>query len=121
MNLLRTVTLDRASRKKDKSVSLTFITNVEQSSTEFMEIDEQLNQSGVLYFKPNGTLTQKEVDELDNVDIELEGKSKSQRLRNVMYVLWQQEVACNYLRVDFKDFYSDRMELLIEQIKQKLD
>jgi hypothetical protein len=31
-NLLRQVTLDRASRRKDKSVSLTFITSLEQSS-----------------------------------------------------------------------------------------
>lgn len=117
MNLLITATLDRANRKRDKSVSLTFVTSSEQSSEEYMAIDKELNQTGVLYFKPDGQLTQKEIDELDNVDIELEGKSKSQRLRNVMYILWQQGAEGK----NFKDFYSDRMELLIEQIKQKLD
>jgi len=68
-SLLRQVTLDRATRKKDKSVSITFITDLEQSSEEYMEMDKLLQTRGILYYKNHGELTQEEVDELDNVDV----------------------------------------------------
>jgi hypothetical protein len=116
MNILRTVVLDRINRKKDKSVSMTFITDNEQTSEQFMELDKQLDQRGVLYFKPNGLLTTQEADELDAVDIELEGKSQSQRLRSVLYVLHQQSES----KDDFKTFYKNETEKIIEHYKSKL-
>lgn len=116
MNILRTVTLDRINRKKDKSVSLTFITTTEQTSEQFMELDKELDQSGVLYFKPKGLLTTAEADELDAVDIELEGKSQSQRLRNVLYRNWEQSES----KDDFKAFYKHETEKIIEHYKSKL-
>lgn len=116
MNILRTVVLDRINRKKDKSVSITFITDNEQTSEQFMELDKQLDQRGVLYFKPKGLLTTAEADELDNVDIELEGKSQSQRLRNVLFVYWQQSNSS----IEFKQFYKSETEKIIEHYKGKL-
>jgi hypothetical protein len=56
--MLRQVTLDRANRRKDRSVSITFITDLEEDN--FMEIDEKLGRSGIVYFKDSGELTQKE-------------------------------------------------------------
>jgi len=117
MNLLRQVTLDRASRRKDKSVSLTFITSLEQSSSEYMEIDTLLNDAGVLYFKSNGSLTKEEIKALDSTEIEVEGKTKSQRLRNVMYILWQQEQGL----YTFEEFYIKEMEKIIQHYKDKLE
>lgn len=117
MKILKQVSLDSVRRKKDKSISLTFITCTEQTSEELMEMDKLTDQSGVLYFKSAGTLIQQEVDELDNVDIELEGKSKSQRLRSVLFVYWKQLGE----QGDFKEFYSIQMEKFIEGIKSKLD
>lgn len=117
MNILRKVVLDRANRKKDKSVSMTFITSTEQTSSEFMELDEQINQSGVLYFKPSGQLTEQELAAIEKTQIEVEGKSKAQRLRGVMYVYYQQLGA----KGEFTDFYSEHMEKIIEQIKSRLD
>ena len=117
MNLLKQVILDRANRRKDRSVSLTFITDLEQSSDEFKSIDELLNTNGIIYFKPSGTLTQKEVDEIDSSDLEVEGKTKSQRLRNVLYVMWEHIGSVD----SFKDFYSNKMEEIIQHYKDKLD
>ena len=116
MNILRTVTLDRINRKKDKSVSLTFITDNEQTSEQFMELDKTLDSRGVLYFKPKGLLTTAEADELDTVDIELEGKSQRQRLRNVLFVYHQQKQSTD----DFKAFYKHETEKIIEHYKSKL-
>jgi hypothetical protein len=116
-NLLKQVTLDRCNRKKDKSVSMTFITQLEQSPEELMEIDKLLNDSGVLYFKSNGNLTKEEIKELESVEIEVEGKSKSQRLRNVLFIY------CKQLGKEksFSDFYANEMEKIIEHYKTKLD
>lgn len=115
-NLLRQVTLDRASRRKDKSVSMTFITSLEQTSEEYMEIDALLNDSGVLYFKSSGSLSKEELKALDGVEIEIEGKTKSQRLRNVLYVLHQQGEV-----ISFDEFYSLQMEKIIQHFKDKID
>lgn len=115
--MLKQVTLDRANRLKDRSVSLTFITSLDQTSIEFMEIDELINTSGVIYFKSDGGLTQKEIDAIDSSKIEVEGKSKSARLRNVLYVYWKQE---DMGEQTFEDFYSDKMEKLITHFKDKL-
>lgn len=116
MNILRIVSLDRINRRKDKTVSITFITDLEQTPEQFMELDKQLGQIGVMYFKPKGILTTAEADELDSVDIELEGKTQSQRLRSVLYVLWEQGEKTE----DFKTFYKDKTESIIQKIKDKL-
>ena len=125
-NLLRTVTLDRAVRKKDKSVSFTFITSTEQTSEQFMEIDALLNDSGVLFFKSNGNLTKEEVKALESTEIEVEGKSKAQRLRNVLYVYQKQlqESGLEPMAVfnmPFHEFYAQKMEEIIEHFKGKLE
>lgn len=125
MNLLRQVTFDRANRKKDKSVSMTFITQLEQSTDDFMQIDKILNDSGVLYFKSGGNLTIEEVKALEDTEIEVEGKTKSQRLRNVLYVYWKQLIDAKELddvtpNQTFNDFYSTEMERIIEHYKNKL-
>lgn len=115
MSIVRQVTLDRSNRKKDRSVSITFTTNLEQSTQDFMEIDELDGASGIIYFSDRGKLTKEEIDMIEGVDIELEGKTKSQRLRNVLYVY------CDQLGDDFKDFYDKEMERIIEHYKSKLD
>ena len=117
MGLIRNVTLDRAARKKDGSVSLTFITQTEQTSAEFMEIDSLLNDGGAIHFKSNGNLNQKEIEALEKVEFKNEGKSKSQRMRSVLFILYSQTGK----EVSFNDFYSDEMERIIEHYKQKLD
>ena len=119
-NLLRMVTLDRSNRKKDKSVSITFITETEQSTNQFMEIDQLDGSRGVLYYKSKGELTQQEVDELDNLDVELEGKSMSQRLRNVLYIKCKKLLGRNPSNEEFKSFYRKEMEIKIQREKDRL-
>jgi len=114
MNLLRPVTFDRANRKKDKSVSMTFITQLEQTTDDFMQIDQILNDSGVLYFKSNGNLSKEEIKSLDSSEIEVEGKTKSQRLRNVLIVYAKQN------NLELSNFYATEMEKIIEHYKNKL-
>lgn len=117
MNIVRQVSFESANRKKDRSVSIRFTTDLEQSTDDFMEIDKMLNSRGILYYSDRGELTQEEIDTLDEVDIEMQGKSKSQRMRSVMFLLWKQQGE----KGNFKDFYSEKMESIITKMKDKLD
>lgn len=114
MNILKQVTLDRYSRKKDNSVSVTFITATEQTSQEVMDIDNCRDHQGILYFKPSGQLSDKEIKELDATEVEVTGKTKSQRLRAVLAVY------CKQQGLDINSFYATEMERIIEHYKEKL-
>lgn len=116
MKILRTATLDRASRKKDRSVSITFTTDTEQSSEQFIELDELLSHSGVLYFKSNGQLTKEELNALDSAEIENEGKSKSQRLRSVLFVLHKE----TNNPMEFSDYYAQQLEKIILHYRDQI-
>ena len=127
--MIKEVVLDKVSRRKDRSVAYTFITSLEQSSEQLAEWDSNCSQNGIIYFKTNGNLTQQEVNEIESVEIEVEGKTKSQRLRNVLYVLHSQIPPTTQntgseiigTRISFDAFYSDEMEKIIQHYKDKLD
>ena len=51
-------------------------------------------------------------------DLEVEGKTKSQRLRGVLYVLWGNGCTKDD---DFNTFYANEMNKIIEHYKNKLD
>ena len=120
-NILRNVTLERCSRRKDKSVSINFVTQLEESPEGLMEIDKLLNDSGVLYFKSNGSLTKEEIKALESAEIEVEGKSKSKRLLNVMFLYHKQESEKGNIVIDFDKYYSELQETRIENFKSKLE
>ena len=114
--LIKEVTLDRSSRKADSSVSMTFVTNTEQDTKSFGEIDELRKQSGHLVFKPSGRLTDKEIVEIEKVQLDVEGKTHRERLRNVLWVAWDQSDS----KKEFKDFYADWYEQQIQLTKDRL-
>tara|TARA_R110000796_G_scaffold131898_2_gene247327 strand:- start:290 stop:649 length:360 start_codon:yes stop_codon:yes gene_type:complete len=116
MNILRNVTLTKANRKVDKSISLSFTTCLEETSEDFIEVDKLIGQSGLVYFKPSGTLTDKEKKAIDSNTIEVEGKSKSKRLMNVLYVLHKETQD----ERDFEDYYAQKMESLINHFKDQI-
>ena len=108
--------LKSLSRKKDKSVSITFITTLEQPSQQLMELDEELQTSGHLFYKPSGSLNELELKELDKLDLEVNGKTRSQRLRGAIMVLHKKTGS-----IDKKeDFYVKYMEKFISYIVEKI-
>ena len=110
--------LDGYTRRKDRSVSLRFITQ-EKTSSEIMDIDATLDQFGILYFRGEEKMNIDEIEELDSIDLDVydEPKSQSQRLRNVLYILWKQDGE----RGDFKKYYKQKTEEIIQHFKNKLD
>lgn len=116
MRILTAGQLDGYQRRKDRTVSLRFITQ-EKSSGEVMEIDQLLDTFGVLYFRGEEQMNKEEVEELDAVELDLydSPKSQSQRMRNVLYKVWTQNQVGT-----FKDFYKSETERIITHYKNKL-
>lgn len=98
---------------KDGGVSLRFHTN-EVSKAHKVELMEYYQSFGWLLFSAN---------ELKDTDIPKEkannenGKSSSQRLRAVIFILWQQRGASG----DFETYYKQQMEKVIDTIKSNLE
>lgn len=106
-------TFDAASRKKDKSVSLRFTTNLEISNQDFAEMDLYVGQAGWATFSPNEI----SLADLPKEDAPDQSKSKATRLRNVLYVRWE---TLTDKKVPFDIFYDTNMEKLIERLKEDL-
>lgn len=117
MTVIRQVTFDSANRKKDRSVSMRFTTNLEQTTDEFMEMDKLINSTGVVVFSERSKLTTEELEEINKVEFKVEGKTKSQRLRGVLFVYWKQQNDGS----TFEDYYAKKMDEIIEHFKKKLD
>jgi len=116
--LIFAAVLDGYSRRKDRSVSLRFHTQ-ELTSADIMEIDAMSDSFGILYFRPGEKENRDELAELDQVDMpDLDArKSQSSRLRSVLYLLHQKEAA----DMDFKDYYHQKTEKIINHFKDRLD
>lgn len=105
--------LSRANPMKDGGMNLGFQTN-EMSHDEKVILMEKLNAFGWLAFKEN------EIDVLDMPKEEAEEgeKKPSIRLRNVLFVLSQQE---GIPKDKFNQYYREKMESIIVWIKGKLE
>ncbi len=103
---------------KDRTYKVVFETS-ELSPDQLASIGGALNMPGYLAFNPD-PFNKEMIDtiELMKVDYDDVGKSKGQRLRAVMYRMWEQ----NKERYNvFDDFYNAKMEHLINHYKNKLD
>ncbi len=102
-------------RLKDKSVNVTF--NLQEiSSEDFMEIDTQIDSFGIVYFSLKGILTDQEKKAIDEVSLEVGGKTQSERIRNVLYRLHEQTET----EEEFDSFYKRKTNEIIEHFKNKL-
>ena len=103
-----------ATRRADGSVTLKLVTAEEIGTDSFAAIDAYRQQFGWFLFRPN----QWAEGEMPKQDADLEGKTPSQRLRAVLFVLHQQRGGQSQ---DFPAFYANSMTSIIETIKAKLE
>lgn len=71
-----------------------------------------------VYLSQKETITQKEIDQVDAIDPVMPAKTCSQRMRNVLFILWQQSPEGFK---DFDSFYKYKMEGYINSIKENLN
>ena len=115
MRLMMPAILDGYQRRKDRTVSLRFVTQ-EKTSSDVMDIDSLTNAFGILYFRGEEQLNTDEIEELDRVELDVfdEPKTQSQRLRNVLFILWKQGGESG----EFKTFYKQKTEDVIQHFKK---
>ena len=102
----------------NQTIKLTFETS-EITPEVMANIHHSLYKVGFLAFAPDPFATQ-ELHEIDSLKVEFTdtGKPPSQRLRAVLYRLWEQKPE----KYDvFNDYYQAHMEKLINHFKNKLD
>lgn len=110
-------TLDSFRSLKDKTLRLTFETQ-EPTAEQIKEIALNIQKFGYLVFSGN-QLTPEQLDEIERTKNDLYDSTKtpSKRLRNVLYVWWQQN---NKGYEKFDDYYLYHMERIINNVKDKL-
>jgi len=103
---------------KDKSFKIVFETG-ELTPEQMVGLNSGLGDTGYLAFKED-PFKQSEKDMIDSLESDFEDKKKSQgqRLRGVLYRLWEQK---SEGFETFPKFYEHKMEILIGHFKEKLD
>jgi hypothetical protein len=82
-------------------------------------INDLFQQEVVIYLREGSEVTKEEVEIIDEMDIELgSNKTPSQRLRNTLYVNFEQNPQGF---TEFREFYKYQMEKIITHYKNKLD
>ena len=116
--ILKGVILQKVTRKADDSININFVTSLEQTSEQLKELDDLRKSDGIIYFCPNSKEVSEDlIKEIDSVEqSKPKSKSKSQRLRNVIYRLHEQSDS----KLTFNEFYNNHMESIIEHFKNKL-
>lgn len=117
--------LDSAHKKKDRSMKFTFSTDMELTGEELATGMEMVGDQAHFLIKPyeNETFfTETEINKLDlpPLHVDVDEKTPSQRLRNVLYVLWEQTEKHKENGRTSDQFYRDQMERLVDYIKSKL-
>lgn len=108
--------IENISTRRDGTIKVTIGTN-ELSQGKAGELFALNGKIAAVYISPKETISQKEMDQITQIDPEVEKKTQSQRLRAVLFRLWEQKPEGFG---DFESFYKNRMNALIEQIKSKL-
>jgi hypothetical protein len=101
---------------KDKSIKLTIVTQ-EMSPDKAGELFSINGHLGYVYISSK-TIDNKEIDTVDKLDPEFGGKTQSQRLRAVLYRLF--EVKPEGFK-NFDNYYHHKTEEIINHLKSKLD
>lgn len=102
--------------RQDGSISLKFDSR-ELSAEEYMTIMGFRNTEGWVAFQPN----EEGIPDLPSERAEVDQKTPSERLRNVLFVWYKQESTKGNFVGTFEAFRNEKMEKIIETVKGKLD
>jgi hypothetical protein len=115
--LLLPVIIEGIRTRKDKTLAVTLGTQEMGPG----QAGELIGLSGMLcavYISPKESIDQREMDQVDKLDPELGGKTQSQRLRNVLFKLFEQNPEGFK---EFDSFYKAKTKTIIEHYKSKLE
>ena len=103
--------------RKDKTVKITLGTQEMRDVGELFQLQNQLVSVGIA----TNELTDDQIEVLRNSKFDLEiiptGKSPSQRLRGVLFRIWEND---NGGFEQFENFYTNKLETIISHFKNQL-
>lgn len=113
------VEVETIQSRKDNTLKIVLGTQELSEGGKLFPLQNKLCTIGIV---ANEALSQEDIEALQASKIKLDdvpnSKSPSQRMRNVLFILWQQNKG-GY--DDFNLFYLNRMDKIIDQIKSKLE
>lgn len=111
--------LTRYSPKVDKSWSLSL--NINEPNAEQKVIIDRLFQQPVYVMLKNTEISKEEQTMIEALEeTEFKTKTQSQRIRNVLYLIWEKKHKAAGLITD-KEYYKSRTEKIIEYLKKDLE
>lgn len=115
--LLLAAIVENVSTRRDGTLKITFGCN-EMSSSKSGELVSMQNKVVALYISSKETIPQAVLDHVDSVDCDMPGKTKSQRVRAVLYRIWELQKEGHKT---FESYYSAKMEEHINNLKGVLE
>ena len=118
MNVVFRAGMEKFETRSDGSLKLSFGTPILSNDVSSKILD--FSHKEALMHLTTGPVLESQKAELYEAAADLKdikGKSHSQRLRAVLYRLHQQEDSM----LSFSEYYSNRMELMINHIKERLE
>lgn len=102
--------------RRDGSIKIVLGTQ-EVSPSKGAELLGIMNKLAAVYISPKETISDVELKQVDAVDSDYEGKTQSQRIRSILYVLFTQG---NDGFKTFDDYYKNKTEKFIDHLKSKI-
>jgi len=110
--------LENLTSRKDGTWKLTFGSN-ELSPEQIQELAAALNKFTFLAIKVDQFHSEeREILESTETGLEETGKTQSQRIRGVLFILWKQNPEGF---TDFENYYRNKTEKFIDHLKTKID
>jgi hypothetical protein len=116
MSILIAATVESLTTRKDHTIKIVIGTQ-ELAPDKGSEILSLMNKLCAVYISEKETVPQNIIDQVDELDIDLPGKTQSQRLRSVLYVLFSQDTE-GYKTFD--EFYHFKTDKIIDHLKTKI-
>lgn len=116
--MLLQIQIESVSTRKDRTYKLVLGTQ-ELSPKDASELFSLNNNLAYCYISPK-RIESEMIDKIDEASIDMVDtiKSPSKRMKAVFYLIWQGN---NGGYEDFELFYRNRMEMLISQLKERID
>jgi hypothetical protein len=115
--MLLAAIVENVSTRRDGTLKITLGCQ-ELSSSKSGELVSLQNKVIGIYLSPKENVPQKVMDMVDSVDIDMPGKTKSQRQRAVLYRIWELDKEGHKT---FESYYAYKMEAHISELKQHLE
>jgi hypothetical protein len=114
--MILAVIVESVRTRKDRTLAVTVGTQ-EVTPSQAGELFEMQGKLCACYITEKESVPQEVIDAVDETDFDRPGKTQSQRLRGVIFKLWQQDAEGFKT---FDEYYHAKTDKIIEHLKTKI-